>query len=369
MLLRLHQGHWGINKTKSLASDTIWWFGINKDIKNMIAKCEKCQVRQASQVHEPLIASDVPPGPWIRVGADLCQDGRNHYLVMVDYYSKFIEIFKISSQTSKEVTLLMKSAFARFGMPFEMVTDNGPCFASMEFKNFAKECGFKHITTSPHFPQANGQAESAVKIAKKIIQQDDPFTALLQYRATPTAATGYSPAQLLMGRRIATTLPTKLTNLVPNVPDPQLVKDRLKTHKTKYAQVHDRKHNARPLSTLKPGDDVRWKIDTQRQWGPRSQIVSQAGTRSYIVRNPDGSTVRRNRRHLQRVPPGPPIAPRAVPLVPPRVAPNVAPPVAMPMPPRAPYAGNNVPPGNNDPPARRHSERAKSTPRRLIEEI
>jgi len=190
MLLCLHQGHWGINKTKSLASETIWWIGINKDIKNMIAKCDKCQVRQASQVHEPLIASGVPPGPWIRIGADLCQDGRNHYLVMVDYYSKYIEIFRISTQKSKEIVLKMKSAFARFGIPFEVITDNGPCFASAEFQSFAQDCGFKHTTTSPHFPQANGQVESAVKIAKKIMQQNDPFTALLQYRATPTAATG-----------------------------------------------------------------------------------------------------------------------------------------------------------------------------------
>ena len=79
-------------------------------------------------------------------------------------------------------------------------TDNGPQFSSREFQTVANDVHFKHVTNSPHFPSANGEAERAVAVAKKQLMQDDPTAALMSYRATSIAATGYSPAELMMGR-------------------------------------------------------------------------------------------------------------------------------------------------------------------------
>ena len=59
---------------------------------------------------------------------------------------------------------------ARYGIPDEVVSDNGPQYDSEEFQAFDKSFGFKHTRTSPHHPQSNGKAESAVKQAKKILQ-------------------------------------------------------------------------------------------------------------------------------------------------------------------------------------------------------
>ena len=114
----------------------------------------------------------------------------------------------------------------------------------------------KHTTTSPYFAQANGEAEAAVRIAKGIIKQPDQFAALLNYRATPTAATGVSPAELLMGRRIRTTLPMLSNNLEPAWPDLEKVWECDNKAKESYSYRYNRRHGTRPLSELHPGDNV-----------------------------------------------------------------------------------------------------------------
>ena len=79
---------------------------------------------------------------------------------------------------------------ARYGIPNEVVLDSGSVFTSRELKAFAKEYGFKHVTTSPYHHQCNGKAESAVKEAKKILKKcsasnGDPYLLLLAHRNAP----------------------------------------------------------------------------------------------------------------------------------------------------------------------------------------
>ena len=113
--------------------------------------------------------------------------------MVTDYYSRFPEIAFRSSTTSDAVINKLKDIFARWGIPDEIVIDNGLQFASDQFHKFSQEYDFKHTTTSPYFPQANGEAESGVRIVKKILKQHDPFLALMSYRATPHTSTGVSP--------------------------------------------------------------------------------------------------------------------------------------------------------------------------------
>ena len=83
----------------------------------------------------------------------------------------------LPSTTANIVIAKLKSVFARWGIPFEVITDNGPQFDSQSFKDFSLSYGFKHTTSSRYFAQANGEAECAVKIAKSILRQEDPMLA------------------------------------------------------------------------------------------------------------------------------------------------------------------------------------------------
>ena len=110
-------------------------------------------------------------------------------MIFTDYFSRDLEIIEMNSITGHEVIRKLKSVFARLGIPETLVSDNGPQYVCQEMKYFANKYDFRHITSSPRLPQSNEAAESSVQIAKRILHQGNPFDALLNYRATPIAAT------------------------------------------------------------------------------------------------------------------------------------------------------------------------------------
>ena len=221
--------------------------------------------------------------------------------MIIDYYSRFPEIAYMSSTTSEPVINKNKDIFARWGVPDEIVSDSGPQFSSEQFRKFSQEYDFKHFTTSPYYLQANGEAESVVCIAKKILRQRDPFPVLMFYRETPHTATGVSPCQLMMEREIRTHLPTLESNLRQVLTSQQAVATKDEETKTNYRRHFDKRNGVRPLSELQPGDSVHVKLDQQKVWKTPGKVIARSPVlRSYIIQTPN-RVVRRNRRHLRTV--------------------------------------------------------------------
>ncbi|XP_038052810.1 uncharacterized protein K02A2.6-like [Patiria miniata] len=181
MLLRIHEGHQGIPESRARAVPAVWWPGIGSDIAQYVEKCSFCQTKQSAQRAEPLISTPLPERPWQRLACDLAEVNGRHYIVLVDYSSRWIEVHHLKTTTPWAVINFLK---ATFGIPEVIVTDNGPKFLT-EFNQFASEYDIQHLTSSPNCPQANGMAENAVHIAKSIFRQPDPLRALLTYRSTP----------------------------------------------------------------------------------------------------------------------------------------------------------------------------------------
>ena len=169
-------------------------------------------------------------------------------MVVVDYYSTWLEIVRLHTTTAAEVISKLQHIFVTHGIPDTVIRDNGPQFQCKEVRHFAHEFDFQHQTCSQAFSQANGLAESGVKIAKTILRQAPPVVALLNYRATLHSGTGVSPAQALMERQLKTKLPVLPDNLMPEpCSDEDLRKADQKT-KDSYQQNFDRRHGAVPLT-------------------------------------------------------------------------------------------------------------------------
>ena len=120
-----------------------------------------CQENRPVQRHETLKPSEMPSRPWSEVGTDLLEYKGKMYLMAVDKYSRLLK--SLSSTSSAAIINHIKNIISAHGVIDVLTSDNGSQCVSSEFNQFAKMCGFHHITSSPHFPQANGEAASAVR--------------------------------------------------------------------------------------------------------------------------------------------------------------------------------------------------------------
>lgn len=219
---------------------------------------------------------------------------------MYDAFSQWIEVFTLRSKAMSELILHFKSLFARFGVPSEVVSDNVP-YNSAEWLAFADAWNFAVLFSSPRYPQANGASEKAMAIAKRILQKNVHLHyALLQYRNAPIPNLGYSPAKLLMGRRLRTRLPVVESTLLPALVDRAAVIDRKLQQQSTQKLYHDR--SASTLPPLEKRDEVYYKKDlSDTHWKPG--VVTDVGPnpRAYQIRNADNNgQYLRNRRFIRK---------------------------------------------------------------------
>ncbi|XP_014676064.1 PREDICTED: uncharacterized protein LOC106816031 [Priapulus caudatus] len=99
VMKKIHAGHQGVEKCRLRARATVFWCGINADIEKMVKECAACQRNQTSQAPEPMIHIEAQR-PWQMVGSDLFVWNQAHYLIVVDYYSSFPIVRKLSTITS-----------------------------------------------------------------------------------------------------------------------------------------------------------------------------------------------------------------------------------------------------------------------------
>ena len=260
-----HTGHQGMNKTKALLREKVWFCGIDKAVERMIKDCVECQSVCAQPRCEPLRMTQLPDRPWQKVSCDFKGPIANgdYLIVLLDEYSRFPVVDIVKSTNANSVIPVLDRIMSEFGIVETLKTDNGPPFQSEAFANFASEIGFKHRRITPLWPAANGLVENFMKGLSKIIKisvgHNKPFVQLLHnflrdYRSTPHLTTDYSPFYLLFGRSPRTRLPELVeTDHSHSVPDDVIVSDY--KHKERQKEYADRKRRAIP-SLLAKGDSV-----------------------------------------------------------------------------------------------------------------
>ena len=228
---------------------------------------------------------------------DLCELNGRDYLVTVDYFSGFIEVDMLSATTSNQVILTLKKHCARYGIPKCIVSDNGRQLVSREFENFVTNWGINHVTSSPGHQQANGKAESAVKIVKNFIKKclkedGDQYLALLEFRNTPKQDINKSPAEMMFGRSTRSVIPTMKKRPSCDI----TLTEKYTKHQKRVKKYYDK--HARDMSQLEKGQPVYFQHPEKPEWN-KGLVCDKFGDRSYQVQNKDGVTYSRNRVHIR----------------------------------------------------------------------
>jgi transposase InsO family protein len=285
ILNQLHDTHPGITKMKMLARSYMWWPGIDSDIQRKVQECNICQLNRSIPSKAPLHSWDIPKKPWSRRHIDHAGPFLGKlFLVVVDAHSKWLEV-KIVNSTSSEVTIKnLQQIFATHGLPAQIVSDNSTSFTSHEFKSYVNQHGIHHILTSPYHPSSNGLAERAVQTFKSAIKklEGNIETRLIQflarYRVTPHTTTETSPAELLMGRKLRTTLDLLHPDISCKV-------------STKQEKLNK---SDKPLRSFNIGDNVFARnYDGKSKWLPAT-VIQITGPRSYHVQTSSNIVLRRH---------------------------------------------------------------------------
>ena len=210
-------GHGGQQKTLFRLSTKVYWKSMRKDIFNYIAACQECQkfkynnAPTANPMQMHLVNE-----PWHTIGMDIMGPlpttarQKRFLLVVVDYFTRWIELFPLKSTTSIEVSkILMNEVFSRYGLPKHIVSDNGPQFISNLFKNFCNTLGIKQNLTANYHPQSN-MTERVNRTLKPLIaiyaqQQHNSWDEEIQklafaIRTAVNETTGETPAFMMFGR-------------------------------------------------------------------------------------------------------------------------------------------------------------------------
>ena len=305
MLQNIHEGHLGIQSCQEMARGSIYWPNINHDIFNMVSSCETCIKFRKGNPKEELQSHEIPDIPWYKVGCDLFEYNKQIYLIVVDYYSKFFEIELLSSgYAATQVITKFKSIFARHGIPATLISDNGPPFNSVLFKEFCSEWNIDHLTSSPYLARSNGLAERHIQTLKNILQKckdsgTDPYIGILQYRTT-RKQNFPSPSEMLMSRQLRTKIPISTENLRPKLCDSKQIEKKFESSQDKSAGYYNK--NAVVLKPIEVGEKVYFKKRLDSVWFKGTVVEKCKEQRSFWINDEVGCKYRRNRQHILKLP-------------------------------------------------------------------
>ncbi|CAH9118568.1 unnamed protein product [Cuscuta europaea] len=210
-----HQGPFSMSRR--LVVQNYFWPTMAHDCADLARKCTACQVLQKASGRPAVNYAPVSTAiPFSRWGIDLVGPlpraaGNNRYIIVaVDYFTKWVEAEPLASITGARCQKFVhKNVITRFGVPQEIISDNGTQFEATPFHELLREWGIKHRFSYVAYPQGNGQVENANRTImeglKKKLQDiggswvDELPNILWCYRTTPRRATGETPFAICYG--------------------------------------------------------------------------------------------------------------------------------------------------------------------------
>lgn len=314
VLSAAHDGHPGITMMKNHLRSNVWWPKMDSDVEKYVKSCRGCTLVSAPDPPEAMVRSQLPSYPWHTLAVDFLgplPEGQSLFVV-IDYYSRFMEVCEMETTTSNDVIRELAIMFGRYGIPSYIKADNAPQFSAdcAEIKEFCESTGFRILNTIPYWPQSNGEVErqnrsilKRLRIAQELglNWRKELRDYLLTYHSTKHPSTGKSPGELMFGRRIKSKVPSIMI-----FHEDGSVRERDAVVKEKGKDYSDRKRNAKQ-SELQEGDVVlakrmrkNNKLDTN--FSNEEFIVKRKeGLDTIIKSSKSGKEYRRSSAHLKKV--------------------------------------------------------------------
>ena len=207
-----------------------YWTTLESDCIHFVRTCKRCQLF-ANLNHMPPVSLNnfTSPWPFSSWGIDIigqihpkASNGHQYILVAVDYFSKWVEASSYSKLGAKQVSkFVINNIICRYGVPFEIISDNGSQFEG-HLKETLEKYKIRHHQSSPYGPQTNGAVATANKTIKTIIAKmtdrarewpDKLPYALWGYRISIRTPTGTTPYSLVYGMDPLLPIETEIQSL------------------------------------------------------------------------------------------------------------------------------------------------------------
>ena len=213
-------GHLGQKKTYERLRASFFWHGMSRDCHSYVRTCAICSVNKKPTIRPKAALGSYHAGfPMERVHIDIVgplqtsSRGNKYILMMIDQFTKWVEIVPLSTQTAEVVArAVVEGFFARMGCPLQLHTDQGRNFESALFKELCERLEIAKTRTTPYRPCSNGQVERYNRTLLQMIrcyisEHPDTWDAYLPYLAsainsTVHSNTGFTPNMMMLGREV-----------------------------------------------------------------------------------------------------------------------------------------------------------------------
>ena len=214
----LTAGHFGYKRTLARIARYFMWPGMWKEVRQYVRTCGGCQrAARNTNAKAPLQPLPVVSEPFTRVAFDIVgplprtTSGFKYLLTMMCLFTKFPVAILLKRVDNETVLNAMMEVFSTYGIPKEILTDQGSVFTSKLTRHLCKTLKVDKVQTSPYHPQSDGALERWHACLKSMLRKaggnlkDWDCTLkylLLAYRDSPHSVTGFSPFTLMFGREV-----------------------------------------------------------------------------------------------------------------------------------------------------------------------
>uniref|UniRef100_A0A8C5P611 Gypsy retrotransposon integrase-like protein 1 n=1 Tax=Leptobrachium leishanense TaxID=445787 RepID=A0A8C5P611_9ANUR len=213
-------GHLGQSKTRHRLARAFYWPRLSNDTRDYCRTCPVCQRAGKAGDHPkaPLRPMPIIQEPFSRVAVDIVgplprpsATGKRYILTVVDYATRYPEAVALANIQADTVADALLRVFTRVGFPREILSDQGTQFTAELTQQLWRLCGVKALHSAPYHPQTNGLCErfngTLKQLIRAFVHENRDWEKylphlLFAYREVPQESTGYSPFELLYGRRV-----------------------------------------------------------------------------------------------------------------------------------------------------------------------